>query len=743
MLNLRSCGIFVRCAAATLLPAAGYSQQGDTPPSGVSSESTTLAEIIVTAQRRAERLHDVPLTITAQTAEDLQRAGISNTRELSIAVPGLSFTTQGAWAEPNIRGVHTTSSAAGSDSPIAIYVDGFYLSNQVGNVFDLPDMTRVEVLKGPQGTLFGRNATGGAISIHTLEPTFAPTGHITVSDGMFFDSDIEKANEYSVKGYLSGPLIADKVAGSLSGYYSSSDGYLANDRGGAYGDVESFLTRGKLLFTPTDKLRFLLAGSYAERDDDLGSSLTPLRGLSVGSLYPGGVVPNQPWHTAGEMGGGTHVDTQTASVTLRSELSFAGGTLTSLTGYNEVKATLLVDVDASYSPNCLAVSACITPYAIEYPSESVQQEFSFASEEFGAFSFVLGAFYIHDRYNFETNVNPQFTPPDHVNNSVPGVFANTARVKTEAYAGFGELNWNATDRLKAIVGIRYSWEEKSGEGSYFFAPLQPFPPGDKPQWDSWTPRVSLRYDLSDTANLYATYSEGFKSGVLDPTSFTAPAADPEEIKSYEIGTKLGTPDYNLNIAAFYYDYADLQVQFFNGVTTQTVNAANAEIYGLDVDGTVRLTDNLDLRVAASWVPKAEFTDFAGATDYVEPLGPYGLQSTVVDASGLRLLKTPKLTASTTLSYLRQISLGELEISGTAYYSDEFKWDVLGRVQTDSYVLLNGQVALSPANSHFRMALWGKNLGNKAYVSGAVLSAAADAVLYGPPRQVGVSLDYSF
>src|SRR3984957_15031614 len=207
--------------AASLLAGlahAAYAQApaASAPNTPAESNGTALEAIIVTAQKRSERLQDVPVTISALSSADLQRNNVEAARDLPSVVSGLVWSNQGAWIEPNIRGVYTNVAAIGSGSPIAIYLDGIYQPSQSGTIFDLPDVSQIEVLKGPQGTLFGRNATGGAISINTKDPSFTTTGSVDVSAGAYTGSDVQTAGHYNVKGYISGPLIADTLAGSLS-----------------------------------------------------------------------------------------------------------------------------------------------------------------------------------------------------------------------------------------------------------------------------------------------------------------------------------------------------------------------------------------------------------------------------------------------------------------------------------------------------------------------------------------------
>ncbi len=224
-----------------------------------SDDSGSLGEVVVTARRQSERARDVPITIATQTAEQLVNAGVTDTRELGTAVPGLVISAQGAYFQPSLRGVSGSLVQVGAGNPVAVYLDGIYQPNLIGDLFDLPDVQRVEVLKGPQGTLFGRNASAGAISVYTKDPTFTPSGSISVGDGVYFGGSAHTSNDFTTKLNLSGPLIGNVLAGSISGYYDNVPGYMTDERtGDATGDIVSYVYRGKLLFTPTDDLKFVL-----------------------------------------------------------------------------------------------------------------------------------------------------------------------------------------------------------------------------------------------------------------------------------------------------------------------------------------------------------------------------------------------------------------------------------------------------------------------------------------------------
>ena len=740
----RTYRIMALMATAALPVAAGAQEARGTQDAAAQPAAY---DIVVTAQRRSESQKDVPISIVAQTGADLAAAGVTNLRELGVVAPGLAFTSQGPFAEPNLRGVSTTLSQAGAESPIAIYIDGVYQPNQIGNLFDLPDVAQVEVLKGPQGTLFGRNATGGAIMIHTRDPEYRATGAFSVDAGMFTGKHVQDAAHLRTNGFVTTGLVPDMLAVSLSGSYEYSPGYLTDVLTGSNtGLIRSYTGRAKILFEPADGIRFLLAGYYSKRRDG-SASVAATTGLSVVSQYPDAVLPTRPWQVASEMRGSQQlVTTRSKGLSLKADFDIGeAGTLSSLSSYSYTNGIINSEVDGAYSPACVAVFACITPYVVEFgPSKTWQQEVTFTSRDFGPMHFTVGGLYYRDRSDLSSWVNPPLAGGELVGGAPYGApyYTNTY-VKTKAWAGFGEMTFNVTDALHLIGGVRYSWEKRAGFGSVLGGPLIEF--GNNPEWDSWTPRVSIRYDISRDANVYATWSKGFKSGVLNALNLSNDVAAPETLTSYEVGFKYAGPRASLNLSAFYYDYKDLQIQFFLGLANTIGNAAHARIYGFDADASFRLTDDLSIRLAGSWLPHADYRDYTNGVTFELPMGPFGLVTNPnFDASGHRLLKTPKFTGNLTLNYDHETGSGaKIDGNITAYYSSGFSWNLLDRARTDKYGTISAQLGFTPADSGARFGVYVRNLTNKAYVTSTTLSAQGDTYGYGAPREIGVSVGYKF
>jgi iron complex outermembrane receptor protein len=703
----------------------------DTSPAApLENSGNVLEAIIVTAQKRSERLQDVPVTISALSSADLQRNNVQGARDLPSLVSGLVWSNQGAWIEPNIRGVYTNVAAIGSGSPIAIYLDGIYQPSQSGTIFDLPDVSRIEVLKGPQGTLFGRNATGGAITIYTQDPSFTPTGSFDVSAGAYEGSNVQTAGHYNVRGFVSGPLATDTLAGSLSASYDTTDGYLTNDvTGQRAGKIQSSVIRGKLLWKISDSAQVVATAFYTQHQDQTAEAGVPQNGVTAAAVYPGSILPSsQPWHfTYGHETPAVYQDVRGASV--KATFDFEAGTLTSLTGFTNSGVRNAVSVDAAYAPACTAVFVCVDGI-VQPRDQAVSQEFDFASKKMGGFSYVAGVFALYDNAREHDSYNL-------------GLFSDDTVIVTHAGAIFAEGTYEVTDQLSTIAGVRVSRDSLRAEGRDSTAPFAVY--GDK-SWNSVTPRASLVYKFNSTLNGYFTYSQGFKAGVVSGqiSPNPAPPANPEKISAYEVGLKSATDGYSANLAAFYYDYRDLQVEVFNNLVTTPENATTAEIYGLDFDGAVKLTDTFELRAVGSWLPTAKYKSFPHAIAFVPPLGRGGLVTDATyDASNSRMLTTPVFTGTISATYGQNYPSGRLEATGSVYHSGGYRWEYTDTVTTSPYTLLNANISFAPSANRFKYTLYGKNLANKAYVQGALPTAEANMIFWAQPREVGVTLGYSF
>lgn len=728
--------------AVAVSMAGGYATCAHSQTAGTDSDadiSSSLEEVIVTAQRREQRLVDVPISITALSGDEMLRSGITATMDLERVVPGLELTYNGGFLQPALRGVSSQGSSAGDSSNVAFYLDGVYQPSQPGQMMDLPDVQQVQVLKGPQGTLYGQNATGGAIIIKTVAPNLEELeGRISASYGNYDDKHLS--------GYVTGPF-SDRVAGSLALSYQDRDGYRDDIvYGGEDEGLRSQLVRGKLLFEPTDSIALTLSGYYADRKDSSPYSGIAYEQHSIGYVLASYLPPDYPipvpdWD---ETATSRKVDTEneTWGTSLLAEFVFDIGTLSSTTSYTE--SDVLMDVDADYSFYHLA------DVTVLLEQDFFIQELNFASEQIGRWQFTAGLFYLNGTEEYVPNTfRTAFNP-----GPAPEVSEEEARltpisftygyIDKEIWAAYAEVTFDLTDSLQLTVGGRYSDEEQKVAANYHNAlssetPESPYSPAS---FDKFTPRVTLVWALSEDSNIYASYGEGFKSGYLSVADAGNPPVEPEELTAYEVGYK-GTLNDNLTISSsiFYYEYKDLQVARYEAPNYVYDNAAEASIQGADFDATWHATPNLTVMTGVSYLD-AEYDDFPGATAFQWRDGA-GNDTIDFDASGFTLIRAPDWTGFVNLDYRVQTGFGEIGLFGSAYYNDGYNLELTGAVAQDSYTMFDGELSLVPAAApNLRLVLWGRNLSDEDVLQSLLATPFGDGVSYGAPRTYGLRLDYN-
>jgi iron complex outermembrane receptor protein len=709
-----------------------------------------LEDIVVTAQRRSQRLQNVPVTVVSLSRKDLAKSGVTSIRDLGSVVAGFTFGGLGNTSQPAIRGVTTTISGSGSENPNALYVDGIYQQSSIALNNELPDVERIEVLKGPQGTLFGRNATGGAIQVFTRNPSFTPEASFTVEPSYYTGSGTSRsAPHISINGFISGPIIPDLLAASLSAGYNYTPGYSTNDTTGKEdGTIRNTNFRGKLLFTPSSDLTINLSAFHIDADQAGIVLGTPYQGLTAASAYPGTVVPTQPYHSAYDQSPlASYASLVQYGVSGRIQWNTDLGTVTSLTGYTRTSTPAGAPIAyAQSSLPCLFAFACIDSFNTVKISE-VSQELNFASRQFGIVSFVAGLYY----YNADQSIRSALDPI--LAQYIPGSFPLTIQqsfFRTTSYAAYGEVTIKPIERLSLVVGGRYNDEPHDDTDTLAnpnFSISKTF--------DSFTPRGSVRYELTDHLNVYGTVSVGERSGLTgigNPTSVPpfAPVA-PEKLTSYETGLKYASHDLSLDASVFYYDYKNKQEQTFSGTSAIVQNTGPVRIYGVDLDGRANLTPSLSFFGTLSWIPVAKYLDFPDASGQSTariPFGPGGVCAfgsgcggflpLTFNASGERLVRAPKVTASGTLSY----ESGPFDASATVSFSSTVLENITGVIRQSPYATLYAQMGYK-IDERLRIGVFGRNLTNKAYIVNALSDVAGFGVGYAPPQEVGLSLSYNF
>jgi iron complex outermembrane recepter protein len=707
---------FATCAVAQ--NAAPGHEAASAAAHGYSSDG----EIIVTAQRRSERLVDVPISVTVASVDDIARAGSSSIENLTKVMPGIYLQRASYGLSPTIRGVGSTLPTSGGEQNVSLYVDNIYYPTPSGNIFDLASVAGVEVLKGPQGTLFGRNATGGAILLRTLDPGFDVAGRVNLS--------YDRLNEFRSSGYLNVPL-TDIIAVNAAIAYRYADGWvrdLVTNRKTNQGD--SFTARGKLLFQPTDNFSLILTASHAKLDDPTGTDFRNLQPAPLITFFiPPGLTSNDRRYSSSAVD--QFLRTQTDEYSARMKMELGAGTLSSNTAVIRNKLDARSDLSGSYIP---------VDVFFRVRTKTFTQEFNYASDPDQPFTYVAGIYYFLNKSRV----------PYLIQSGDPQV---NSRGSNEAIAGYIDGTYKFGD-LSVTAGVRHSRDWRKSRSAFGRNAPSTFDRFQEKNSNIWTPRFGLRYVVTEESNIYATYSKGFKSGVFEATSPDGPGAIPEKVHSFEAGFKTASSVFTFNAAAFYSNYLDAQVQATvsgagGGLFTQYYNVPKSRIYGAEFDAWMKLNDNFDIRLAAAYT-HSRYVEFPVAPTYiVDPTDPATLGGLLfsnvnTDASGNTMVRAPKFTASGTFRFETPVGDNDqFEIAVTPYYSSRVYMSFDNRLSQKPYATVDATTTLTLDDS-VKLGLFGRNLTNSNYKKGSGPNALGlENALFAEPRTYGVSLGFSF
>jgi len=718
----RLLGLFAVCGIATTSGTA-CAQEANAVPA-------PLDEVIVTAQKRSERLLDVPMSISAISAEQLAASGIDSTRDLQQLTPGLVTVSNGFAFTPAIRGVSSIGTSPGDETNVSMYLDDVYLGAPMGGLFQLKDIERIEVLKGPQGTLFGRNATGGAIRVVTKSPSFDPHASVSADYGFDFKT-------LMLGGTATGGL-TDTIAASLSAAYSNDDGYSEGvgpiAQGRRFAQDKLLSVRSKVLFKLSSELQATLAADYSDRNSNQIYNWSSRDGRNVNESAPGAIVP-APFHYSGSTTPVANMETGGASMDVTWEPS-DDFTLRSITAYRDARGLFQTDSDR--------INVSNGALKLEQRQHNLSQEFNFSGPADHALSWIAGLYYYHSNAG-----NPYFTAfsaSDAPYGTVGSSFTDT--VRTDAYAAYGEATWNATDDLHFTLGGRYTDETKQFVYNDIVRSAGLRSVDTEESWDSPTFRGVVRYDVADDANVYVSVSNGFKSGVFNAYALPAIPVKPEKIMAYEVGAKARVAGITLSAAAFAYDYKDIQVQgntLVGGSFVVTLaNAARAKIRGFEVTASGPITDKLGFNLGVSALPTAAYDDFTTAQVFIANPVTGGATNTVpYNASGSRVIRSPKSQADAGLIYNTRIADGESVASLNYSYTSSFYWQPGNFTPEGSYSLLNARLAWTESSGHYTFSVWGNNLTDETYSFYTTVSTAATVDSLARPRELGVGIAAKF
>lgn len=739
--------------------------------------------ILVTARRRTESAQDVPIALTALSNAQIAVPGAIGLTQVAQLAPSLQITaTNARQTNINIRGLGATPAFAslGLEYGVGVYVDQIYYSRPAQAAFDLYDLEQVEVLRGPQGTLFGKNTTAGAIHITSQAPTFDPE----------FRGELSLGNYRSLQFRATGSApLSDTMAVRLTVTDTIRDkGFMTNVRDGTRkSDMHSLSVRGQLLFKPNEDFSLRLIGDYSDMQQDccIGTT-TSVRTTRVdGSPLPNNFydraarfgytpLPIDPFARKIDINRPLGLENETRGITAIADYDLGAATLTSVTGWRSLEYRPTIDADI------IGLDIFVDAGILE-KQKQFSQELRIASNGDNTIDYVAGLYYFSQRIDNKifTIYGPDAAlwilgpAPGSTAPSVGGQAAlnglfvdGTARADTKSYAGFGQLTWHIVDGFDLTAGLRYTQEKKDG----FFEQAQRGPtltPGEialgaqairnafgrtiprytaKTKEDNISGLVTASYKITPDIMAYATYARGYKSGGLNLNATGAPpVVAPEKVENYEAGIKSTLFDrlLTVNLSAFntrIRNYQSQQVDNAGALTAYIANVGTVRSRGAEADITLRPMDGLSLFASGSYVD-AIYKDFRNAPCPVEYLG----LKTACDLSGRNLPGVSKYSASLGLDYATEMNSGS-EVYFNTNYSYRSKFNATYNLAADAvikgYGLTNVRIGLREPDGQWDVSAYVRNLFNTDYFN-TIGPAAFNTGQYsggpGEPRTYGLTL----
>jgi iron complex outermembrane receptor protein len=707
-------------------------------PSAAQEEAASVGDVIVTARRRNEALKDVPISVSALGAERLEETGASDLTALQQQTP--NATVQIARGSNStlisfIRGVGQQDPLWGFEPGVGLYIDDVYVARPQGAVLDIFDVERIEVLRGPQGSLYGRNTVGGAIKYVTSRLSQDPEVTLRGAYGSY--------NQIDLMASGSMPLADNfRVGGAIASY--QRDGYGENlNTGAEHYNKDVLAGRISAEWEPREEMSLRLAYDRVQDDSN------PRHGhREVAGVGPGAGVEDSVYDTWAGVGDDNSVMSQGASATLQLVMN-DHWTFKSISAWRDGETDTVIDFDNTPAP-----TLDIPAY---YADDQLTQEFQFLFD-YDRIQGVMGFFYLkgHAEGAFDTILG-----------NAGIVIGTGGQVETESWAGFADVNLDLTDRLHLSLGARYTLDEKTGtvfRANYLGATNSPLLGGtprapllirtnytNSKDFDQFTPRVAVSYDLTDDLTTYASFSQGFKSGGFDMrgdaifTPDTVNGYEPETVDSYEIGLKGALDRLSFAASVFRNEYQDqqvtTQVPAVGGIASFVDNVGSSTFTGAEFEGRLQVLDNLDVNFAVGYL-ESEFEEFLR---YNLALGVYE------DISDLVVLQNaPKWTGYLGATWRGDMAGGQLAVTPSVSYRDdysqfEFPNPVLDQ---EAYSLVDLSIVWTDPTDRYTLGLYGKNLTDEEYRVGAYAFPGAlfnNSLIgyYGPPQTVTASLQVKF
>lgn len=732
----------VSAVAQSTGPTADAATSSNTAESATSEDANAIADIVVTAQRRSESLSRVPIAVSAFSAETIAQAHITNVNDIAARTPNFTETS-GSSGDPHlfIRGIGSSDDSAAGDRSVGVFVDDVYIGRGGAMIADFFDVARVEVLRGPQGTLYGRNVVGGSVNITTAKP------------GSTFDYGVELGagnyNLFDARAFVNVPL-GETLAGRIAATHTQHSGYSRNVFTGRRVDAANVdAVRGSLRFQPNQDLEVLLRANYSN-NDDFGQARDPAPCGPINCLQRfnkpaiGNIAfASAPRDVQSQRDGFFRRDLYGTSGTVNWTTGI--GVVSSITAYLHNNWNWLDDIGGL--PD--VVRAQSTNFVHERAKQFSQELRLSSLPSDSRLSWSLGLYY------FRENINRDESTDRCISNTGPTncvrTYINYSQdVVSKSVAGYAEVEYRLIEPLTIIAGFRYTHDDKSilSEGQNLGPPIpasssrQAWAPFARSKtWNASTPRIVLRYTFDDAGMAYATISRGYKAGGYQGQADNGISAaipfEPEHVTNYEVGTKLRLFERHvqLNLAAFVMKYDNLQVRQriqldpnnVGSIINVVSNAAAATIKGLEGELTVRPVRNLELFASGSYLD-AKYDAFNSGT---------------IDYTGQRLPRSPEYAG--TLGAKLTVALrnaGELGLRAEAQYKGKHFFDndnALGPGIERARTLVDMSATYTPNHGPWEVSVWGKNITNRLYRENIIIIGDSAFSRYGAPRTYGVTL----
>jgi iron complex outermembrane receptor protein len=622
-------------------------------------------------------------------------------------------------SSPALRGIGTSFGFGGEENVVALYIDDVYIASPSATTFAFNNIDQIEVLKGPQGTLFGRNAMAGVINITTRTPADVPKADISVGYANYNTPSGSFYGSYPFSAKLSADLALaanDQRSGWGTNFYTGQPAFTDQD----------VSARSKWLFRPDEATSITLVGDFSKTLYDEGIAMRPVEG----ALFPNGQV-FQGYYNVNE-NVPSYVDTKQHGVSAKIDRNLGWADLISITAWRNSRAFNNSDEDQGILP-----SQYIT---IDDALNSVTQEVRLTSKGETNLHWLAGVFYFHDLSNFS------FTD---TGTALGGLSLNENFKQTiDSYAGFGQGTYDLPAGLHLTLGLRYTYDDIRKNAVEIIDPIVFQTSVADTTESAWTYKVNIQKDLAAGISTYIGYSTGFKGGVYNFQDVAAPAVKPERLSDIEGGIKSELFDrkLRLNAAVYHYDYKDLQVTSLvrgaaGNTSSSLANAAKAKNTGVELDVEAKPFDPLTLRGGVEYM-HSRFAAFPDATISV-PLPGGGNTTISGSAKGFATPHSPDFSGNLGGEYRLSTSAGDLFSAVNYSYSSAFAWDADNRLKQHAYGLLNGSVRWVPPDNSWDFTVWARNITDRQYSIYTTANVVGDEESPAPPRTFGITIGHHF